>query len=119
MRWAIVFFAVVTVLAACSLGDDDEKAATSGAVLYEVTGTACRVNTTYENAGGGTSQESNRPLPWQYGFNAGAGTFVYISAQNQCDTGTVIATIYHRGVVFKQSVSDGAYVIATASGILE
>ena len=46
------------------------------------------------------------------------GTFVYVSAQNNQASGTVVVTIYRDGEVFKTSTSMGAYVIATASGSL-
>jgi hypothetical protein len=43
--------------------------------------------------------------------------FVYISAQNNQDNVTV--KIIVDGDTFKESTSTGAYVIATASGLLE
>lgn len=87
-------------------------------VKYKVTGTADTVDVTYENADGGTSQESDVDVPWSYSFTGEPGDFVYISAQNQGQTGTVTVTIYTDGDVFKTSTSEGAYVIATASGSL-
>ena len=87
-------------------------------VKYEVSGTASTVDVTYENSDGGTSQESDVEVPWSYSFTGHPGDFVYISAQNQGQTGTVTVTIYNDGDVFKTSTSEGAYVIATASGSL-
>ena len=87
-------------------------------VKYEVSGTAKKVNITMENEGGGTSQYSDVSVPWEYNFpgRKKSGTFVYVSAQSQNESGTVIATIYKNNGTFKTSTSSGAYVIATASG---
>jgi hypothetical protein len=85
-------------------------------VEYRVTGTALTVDLTIENSNGGTSQYSDEPLPWSYSYTGRSDDFVYVSAQNQGDTGTVTATIYIDGDVYKTSTSSGAYVIATASG---
>lgn len=90
----------------------------SVSVRYKVSGTAETVDITYENASGGTSQLSEVELPWSITFEANIGDFVYLSAQNQGDEGSVTVTIYKNGDVFKQSTSEGAYVIATASGTL-
>lgn len=87
-------------------------------VEYKVTGTAETVSITYENSDGGCSQESDVSIPWSYSFTGESGDFVYISAQNQGETGSVTVTIKTDGDVFKQSTSEGAYVIATASGSL-
>lgn len=86
-------------------------------VRYEVTGTARYVSITLENDSGGTEQLDKTSVPWSrtyYGFRR--GDFVYLSAQNQGDSGSVVATIYVNGSQWKQSESTGAYVIATASG---
>ena len=85
---------------------------------YQVTGTANTVFVTYENQSGGISQESDVSIPWSYSFQKKEGEFVYISAQNEGANGSVTVTIYRDGYVFKTSTSEGAYVIATASGTL-
>lgn len=87
-------------------------------VKYEVTGSAITVSTTIENEDGGTSQFADVAVPWTYQFEGRQGDFVYVSAQNQGDTGSVTVTIYYDGDVFKTSTSSGAYVIATAYGSL-
>ena len=87
-------------------------------VKYEVTGSANRVDVTYENEDGGISQENNVIVPWSYSFKGDSGDFVYISAQNQGESGTVTVTIYKDGSKFKRSTSSGAYCIASASGSL-
>ena len=89
-------------------------------VKYEISGSVNKVFITIENENGGTSQFSAISVPWTYTFSSRKpkGTFVYVSAQNQGETGTVTVTIYRDGTVFKTSSSTGAYVIATASGSL-
>lgn len=91
---------------------------TSYDVEYKVTGSASKVDITIENEDGGTSQYHDVPVPWSYTFKGEVGDFVYVSAQNQGQSGTVTATIYRDGETFKTSTSSGAYVIATASGSL-
>ena len=85
---------------------------------YKVTGSANTVDVTYSNESEGTSQESNVSIPWTYSFDGEEGQFVYISAQNQGETGSVTVTIYRNGKKIETSTSNGAYVIATASGSL-
>ncbi len=87
-------------------------------VTYEVTGTARSVSVTYQNGDGGTQQESDRAVPWRRSFVMSTGDFVYISAQNQGEYGTVTVTIRVGDHVAKTSTSSGAYVIADASGTL-
>jgi len=87
-------------------------------VMYEVTGTAQSASLTYQNKDGGTSQESDVSLPWTYSFEGKGGDFVYISAQNNGETGSITVTIYRDSEVFRTSTSTGAYTIATASDSL-
>lgn len=85
-------------------------------VEYRVTGSAYSVFITYANKTEGTSQEYAN-VPWTYSWSgAKSGQFLYVSAQNQWDTGSVTVEIYKNGNLFKTSTSTGAYVIATASG---
>lgn len=85
-------------------------------IEYRVTGTAGSVSLTYKNEDGGTEQQSGIQPPWTHSFTAAEGDFLYISAQNQTATGTVTASIYVDGDLWKTASSEGAYVIATASG---
>jgi hypothetical protein len=92
-------------------------------VAYAVTGTATSASVTYTNEDGGTSQEANATLPWKYSFKAEGsfeteGPSVYLSAQNDGETGDVTVTIYKDYKEFKTSTSKGAHVIATAEGTL-
>ena len=86
-------------------------------VKYEITGTATSVSITLSNAQGGTEQGDYK-VPFSKTFTFSPGDFVYISAQNNNDHGTVICKIYVDGVEVKSSTSTGAYVIATCSGSL-
>ncbi len=94
----------------------DETVYENYTIKYEVTGSASSVSLTIENSDGGTSQFSDKPLPWTYTFTSKFDTWIYCSAQNQGDAGTVTVKLYVNNEVFKQSTSEGAYVIATASG---
>jgi hypothetical protein len=84
-------------------------------ILYAVGGTATQASLTYQNSQGGTSQEKVN-LPWQRQFTMVKGDFLYLSGQNEGDTGTVTTEIRVNGALFKTTTSSGAFVIATASG---
>jgi len=84
-------------------------------VEYKITGTASRVSVTLNNATGGTEQYDNVSVPHTYRFDTFTDWFLYISAQNQGEYGSVTVTIYLNGEVVATSTSSGAYVIADAS----
>ena len=63
----------------------------------------------------GTSQQEVR-LPWDETYTFPSGSFVYLSAQNQMDSGSITAKIYLQGKLWKEVESKGAYVIASVSG---
>jgi hypothetical protein len=75
------------------------------------------VDVTLTNATGGTEQYSSVRLPKTYSFDSFPDSFLYISAQNQGESGTVKVSIYVDGELFKTSSSSGAYVIASAHGL--
>lgn len=85
-------------------------------IEYKISGTATSVDVTLNNSNGGTEQYDNVSVPHTYSYKNFNDDFVYISAQNQGESGSVTVKIYHRGALFKSSTSSGAYVIATASG---
>lgn len=88
----------------------------SPSVEYRISGSAYSVFITYENKTEGISQEYAN-VPWTYSWSgAKSGQFLYVSAQNQWETGSVTVEIYKNGSLYKTSTSTGAYVIATASG---
>ncbi len=101
------------LLAGCELFD------TSRDVEYTAVCSSGTVDLTIENRDGGTSQFSDVPTPWSYSFTGEVDDFVYVSAQNNQDNGTVTVKIIVDGDTFKSSISSGAYVIASAYGSLE
>lgn len=87
-------------------------------VTYEVEGSADTVDVTIETPSG-TSQESGQALPWT--SSAYDGTefqlgFLYVSAQNQGDTGTVTCRITVGDEVVAENTSTGEYSIAQCQG---
>jgi len=85
-------------------------------VVYEITGSAYFASVTLSNRAGGTEQYANVAIPWSYTDKSFSGSFLYISAQNQGEYGSITVSIYVNNNLFKKSTSSGAYVIATASG---
>jgi hypothetical protein len=89
-------------------------------IKYEITGSASRVDVTMQWSDGSTRQYSNVTVPATYEFKTwGYDGFVYLSAQNNGASGSVTCKIYHRDNLFKSATSNGAYVIATASGSIK
>lgn len=84
------------------------------AVRYVVSGSAGRASLTYTNSQGGTSQEKVS-LPWSIEYSMRPRDFMYISAQNERESGSVTVEIWVGGVRKKASTSSGAFVIASAS----
>ena len=86
-------------------------------VEYRLGGTASRANITIENESGGTEQFSNVPVKgWSKKFGAERRQFVYISAQNQDEGGTIRCEIWVNGELWKEAESIGSYSIASCSG---
>ncbi len=96
-------------------------------VKYVVSGNSSRVDLTIKNEHGGTSQYSDRNVPWEYEFSVKTtksdSAFLYLSAQSNDPTSkTVITEIFVKKSfendysLFKTSTSNGAYVISTSSG---
>jgi hypothetical protein len=85
-------------------------------VVYEITGTASKVAVTLNNSTGGTEQYSDVAIPKRFTYYAFQDSFLYVSAQNQGEYGTVTVNIYVNENLLKTASSSGAYVIATASG---
>lgn len=109
-RLATLLFALLT-FSACGSSPDSVKS-----VTYRVDGTATQVAITYANSSEGTSQITTT-TPWTLQFqDPTEGQFLYVSAQNQHETGSVHVSITKNGTLYKESTSTGAFVIATASG---
>src|SRR5262249_13952996 len=87
-------------------------------VTYRVSGTAGAARLTYRNAEGATVQSTVR-IPWESSFDAKGGTFLYVSAQNQGATGSVVCEILLDGERRTSSTSTGAYVVAECSNAAE
>lgn len=91
-----------------------------GFVGYSVDGTARSVDITMNNKQGNTEQLDDVPLPWHgYVGELDCGAFVYVSAQNQGETGTVTCEIVVGSAVLETATSSGSYVIASCSGRVE
>ena len=83
---------------------------------YYVGGWAGTADITYENSTGGTEQKTVT-IPWTGpAWEVHDGDYLYISAQNNGKSGSVICEIRIDGSMVKQSKSEGAYVICTCSG---
>ncbi len=107
---------IVLLLSLVACGGSSSSPDPSFDVEYRVTGSAGRAMMTYENRTGGTEQITTN-VPWSYNFSTSeSGKFLYVSAQNQNDSGTVRVQIFVDNVLYKEATSTGAYVIATASG---
>lgn len=82
-------------------------------VDYKVTCASCDL--TYSDSKGNTKQTS-MTSSWSLSFEADEDQFLYLSAQNNNQTGTVSVSIKCAGKTIDDASSSGAYVIATASG---
>ena len=76
-------------------------------------------NLTYFNADGNITQQSNQGNSWYYYFVPGRGQYLSLSAQNQCDYGSITVKIMQGDTVLEENTSNGAYVIASVSGTWE
>lgn len=94
-------------------------------VTYRITGRTHQADVTYRNAGGNVEQDdisrfsaadSFNNKPWTLTFDAAAGDFVQISAQNGRDVGTIKCEILVNGDVIEQAESNGGFVIASCNG---
>jgi hypothetical protein len=120
MKRTIIFMVIVMGLTGCyELYDvlDPYDPGEPDQIEYIVSGT-CGISNiiTIENSSGGTSQFSDVALPWSYEWEMyySNDDFLYVSAQNGTDSGSIIVQILINGSVVETSTSSGAYVIATA-----
>jgi len=84
-------------------------------IIYRISGSTSKASLTYENASGNTEQQDVR-VPWELELEVPAGQFLYISAQNDRDSGSIRCEIVQDGKVVEEASSSGAYVIASCSG---
>lgn len=88
-------------------------------VVYSVIGTDTdAASLTIRNETGGTEQMDVR-LPWSKRFDAESGQFVYLSAQNENDSGSIKCEILVNDARIQTAESDGAYAIASCSGSVD
>ena len=83
-------------------------------VTYSVTGSSSEGTITY-TTNSGTEQASAGP-PWSRDLAIESGTFVYISAQNGSEFGSVTCTITVDGIVVSTNTSTADYGIAQCEG---
>lgn len=107
---ALMIAVVAVLLAACGQVSVD----------YDVTGTAALVDITYAD-GDSIEQVNGITPPWATSIDAEKDDFVYLSAQNQTDSGTVRVKITYSGTfsgsgTIDAAESSGPFAIATASG---
>lgn len=110
---------IVALLSACETSGSSGGGGGTHTVRYEVTGDVTdQADMTFQNENGDTGQQGQQALPWTYSIQALEGDFLYISAQNDNDYGSVTCAIYVDGTLSESNVSSGAYAICTASGSL-
>lgn len=134
----IIRFGTLAVLAAlttaCTVPDTESSSgsvsristSSSHTVTYKVEGTASSADLTMSTANGGTSQASDKAVPLRnattgvegISFSATRGAFLYISAQNGGESGTITCIIEVDGVEVVRNTSSGGYTIATCSDSL-
>lgn len=99
---------------------------TTHTVTYKVEGSTSMASITYSNPYGDTSQQSDIDVPLTLkdgtpGIQMSGmhrGDFLYISAQNSKEYGSVTCAIEVDGIRVKENTSRGAFTIATCSGSL-
>lgn len=100
-----------------SRSESRQAAPANYTIEYRITGSTNYASYTYENETGSTEQKT-AGVPWSKKFVASPGDYLYISAQNEIDHGTIKCELLVDGVVVKHAESSGAYVIVTCSGRL-
>jgi len=129
MLLIVVFFIVGAIAVGASTSGTLASATrpATHTVTYKVEGTTKGASITYENSSGDTSQQSDVDVPLTrksdggHGielYNMHGGDFLYISAQNNQEYGSVTCIIEVDGVVVKRNTSSGGFTIATCSGRL-
>lgn len=120
MKHSIAVLAMAALVVACGGGDDGGGGAdlgpASAGVAYTVTGIGTtRASLTHTNSSGGTEQRTVT-LPWTNFYSMKRGDHLYLSAQNESQSGSVTVKISGGGPD-RIATSSGAYGIATASGL--
>jgi hypothetical protein len=108
--------AAAQVRAEAALAAAEAKADLERAYYRIETDCAYGANLTYMNADGNITQQSNMSNDWYYYFVPNPSQYLSVSAQNQCDYGSITVKIVHQGIAIEENTSTGAYVIASVSG---
>lgn len=109
----IVFAALILIFIVSSIFRPHQVEGHSAS--YVVSGSASTAQLTYMKESGGTEQNEVN-LPWKHEMKVGTGRFLYISAQNKSDYGTVKVELYVDDGLVQSASSDAKYGIASASG---
>jgi hypothetical protein len=127
-RWQIVglLFVVGAGLLMATVGEPDGRTTVAGAVedvshevTYRWSGTARSASVTIENSQGNTEQASNAAVPEDITFQSRDDMlFLYLSAQNNGESGTLLCELVVDGIVVETSRASGAYTICDVSGRL-
>ena len=112
-RWLVAASIVLAIASACS---GSPTTPSGSEVEYRILGTATRASVSYRNATGGTTT-ADVNLPWVYHWSgARKGDFLYVSAFNRVESGTIKAQIFKQGTLFRESESSRAFGFASVSG---
>ena len=105
--WLMVAALAVVCLASTA------RAERTYSVRYRVIG--AHFDVTYANATGATEQQDQQVRRFEREFDAPAGAFLYLSAQNNTEDGGVRCLIDVDGERVQYAASQGDYVIASCS----
>ncbi len=92
---------------------------TNHIIELSVTGSAYSAFVTYSNSSGGTEQISGVKLPWSKSFVCKGKNIISLIAQNRSIEGDIVVTIYVDNVPVNSSRSEGSYVVATTSTMVD
>ncbi len=87
-----------------------------GTVTYFLNGSPGDYNITYTTNQSVTLQEPHVAKKWKRSFTVKDGEFVYFSAQSNMPHARLKVKIMVNGKIFRQSLAEGDYAIATAAG---
>lgn len=83
---------------------------------YEVTGTSGSYSVAIQNTDNNTQHYDPVGDGWWYEWEQSGTRWLYLSAQNNYDYGSVTVRITKNGRVLEENTSYGGYTIATVSG---
>jgi len=84
-------------------------------VVYEITGTATRVDVMLNDDNGELEDHSNVAVGTKFTFDKYSNNYAFITAKNLGETGSVTVNIYHKGELVKSETREGSHVIASTS----